>query len=189
MRYQPTDRPDRGFVGKNWSTYFLRSIQVILQATHGIVSGNPEFFYRAFGASAEEFCNLLATPQHFIFNREWYEIGDGKDEFEEYKVQMSSLSKSEKEELIEELSKTTQGQFHKIKFSNQRLNSILNFYLPLTDEEEEDIWNQKKDYRNNKSEEVIYIPDDEKVEDAGYSDMGFSLVQNTGNKIQPDTIV
>ena len=149
MRYQPTDRPDRGFIGENWSAYFLRSLQVILQATHGIVSGNPEFFYKAFGASSEEFYSLLATPQHFIFNREWYEIGDGKDEFEEYKVQMRRLSNSEKEELIGELSKRTLGQFHTIKFSNQKLNSILNFYLPLTHEEERNIWNQKKDYKNN----------------------------------------
>ena len=55
MRYQPTDRPDRGFVGEKWSKYSLRSMQVILQATHGIVSGSPDFFYRAFGESSEDF--------------------------------------------------------------------------------------------------------------------------------------
>ena len=49
MRYQPTDRPDRGHVGKNWTRYQLRSMQIILQATHGVVSGAPEFFKRAFG--------------------------------------------------------------------------------------------------------------------------------------------
>ena len=62
---------------------------------------------------------------------------------------MRRLSNSEKEELIGELSKRTLGQFHTIKFSNQKLNSILNFYLPLTHEEERIIWNQKKDYKNN----------------------------------------
>ena len=36
MRYQPTDRPDRGHVGEKWSRYQLRSMQIILQATHGI---------------------------------------------------------------------------------------------------------------------------------------------------------
>ena len=49
MRYQPTDRPDRGHVGEQWSRYQLRSMQIILQATHGIVSGEPTFFKRAFG--------------------------------------------------------------------------------------------------------------------------------------------
>ena len=43
MRYQPTDRPDRGFIGKNWNKHYLRSMQVILQATHGVVSGAPDF--------------------------------------------------------------------------------------------------------------------------------------------------
>ena len=66
MRYQPTDRPDRGFVGKNWSAYSLRSIQVVLQATHGIVSGNPEFYYRAFGESSEDcFCKSKSLIKFF----------------------------------------------------------------------------------------------------------------------------
>ena len=120
MRYQPTDRPDRGFVGEKWSKYSLRSMQVILQATHGIVSGNPEFFYRAFGESSENFKELLTRPQHFIFNREYYENCEGKPEFDDYTIQMKSLSNSEKEELNVELSKTTPGNFHEIKFSNHK---------------------------------------------------------------------
>ena len=189
MRYQPTDRPDRGFVGEKWSKYSLRSMQVILQATHGIVSGNPEFFYRAFGESSEDFKELLTRPQHFIFNREYYENCEGKPEFDDYTIQMKSLSNSEKEELNVELSKTTPGNFHEIKFSNKRLNQILSFYLPLTSEEAEEIWSQKQKFNKNKAEEIIYIPEDEKVEDAGYNDMAFKLIQDTGNKIQPNAAV
>ena len=44
MRYQPTDRPDRGHVGEKWTRYQLRSMQIVLQATHGVVSGEPSFF-------------------------------------------------------------------------------------------------------------------------------------------------
>ena len=189
MRYQPTDRPNRGFVGEKWSKYSLRSMQVILQATHGIVSGNPEFFYRAFGESSENFKELLTRPQHFIFNREYYENYGGKPEFDDYTIQMKSLSNSEKEELNVELSKTTPGKFHDIKFSNHKLQRILSFYLPLTDEEEKEIWDQKKGGAKNKSEEIIYIPEDEKVEDAGYNDMAFKPIQDTWNKIQPNAAV
>src|SRR6266850_5514176 len=53
MRYQPTDRPDRGHVGDKWSRYQLRSMQIVLQATHGVVSGEPAFFKRAFGNAVE----------------------------------------------------------------------------------------------------------------------------------------
>ena len=189
MRYQPTDRPDRGFVGEKWSKYSLRSMQVILQATHGIVSGNPEFFYRAFGESSEDFKELLTRPQHFIFNREYYENCEGKPEFDDYTIQMKSLSNSEKEELNVELSKTTPGNFHEIKFSNHKLQRILSFYLPLTSEEAEEIWSQKQKFNKNKAEEIIYIPDDEKVEDAGYNDVTFKSVQDAGNKIQPNAAV
>lgn len=184
MRYQPTDRPDRGFIGEKWSKYSLRSMQVILQATHGIVSGNPNFFYRAFGATAEDFDELLTRPHHFIFNREWYEKGGGKAEFEDYMIQMKSLSNSEKEELNFELSKTTAGNFHKIKLSNQKLQSIRSYYVPLTEEEEAVIQSQKQKFNKNIPEEIIYIPDDEKVEDAGYNDVIFKAVKDVGNNTQ-----
>ena len=181
MRYQPTDRPDRGFVGEKWSKYALRSMQVILQATHGIVSGSPDFFYRAFGGSGEIFEELLTRPHHFIFNREWYEKGGGKSEFEDYQIQMKKLSNLEKEELNLELSKTTAGNFHGLKFSNQKLQSILSFYVPLSDEEEQEIWVQKQKVSKINFEEEIYIPDDEKVEDAGYNDVIFKSVQDMKN--------
>src|SRR5271154_6519760 len=44
MRYQPTDMKERTHVGDKWNRHFLRSMQIILQATHGIVSGAPQFF-------------------------------------------------------------------------------------------------------------------------------------------------
>ena len=185
MRYQPTDRPDRGFIGEKWSKYALRSMQVILQATHGIVSGNPDFFYRAFGESAEKFDELLTRPHHFIFNREWYEKDGGKSEFEDYQIQMKNLSNLEKEELNLELSKTTAGIFHKLKFSNQKLQRILSYYVPLSDEEEEDIRVQKQKVNKKNFEEKIYIPDDEKVEDAGYNEITFTSVPDMGSNSEP----
>ena len=49
MRFQPTDMKDRSFIGKKWNKYKLRSMQIILQATHGIVSGAPSFFKELLG--------------------------------------------------------------------------------------------------------------------------------------------
>ncbi len=49
MRFQPTNLPDRSYVGEKWTRYQLRGMQIILQATHGVVSGEPQFFRRAFG--------------------------------------------------------------------------------------------------------------------------------------------
>ena len=55
MRYQPVALKDRSHVGKNWNRYYLRSFQVMLQATRGIVSGNPPFFMRAYGEDKRAF--------------------------------------------------------------------------------------------------------------------------------------
>ena len=103
MRYQPVTRPDRGHVGKNWNSYYLRSMQVILQATHGIVSGAPEFFRKAFGNAYEEFEGILFRPHHYIFNRYWYEQFDGRAEFDSFRVAMGALSGGERTELLEYL--------------------------------------------------------------------------------------
>ena len=43
MHYQPVTLKDRSHVGKHWNRYYLRTFQIMLQATHGVVSGYPEF--------------------------------------------------------------------------------------------------------------------------------------------------
>lgn len=100
MRYQPVTLKDRSHVGRKWNAYFLRSFQIMLQATRGVVSGNPEFFARAYGADKEEFERLLTLPHAFIFHREHYENGDGKELLEEYEAARRRLSASQENELL-----------------------------------------------------------------------------------------
>src|SRR6266568_4501987 len=104
MRYQPTDLPNRSHIGEHWSRYQLRSLQLILQATHGVVSGEPEFFKRAFGDTSSEFQALLLRPHHQIFNRDWYENLGGRGQFEDYQSELAQLSPSQREALLEILS-------------------------------------------------------------------------------------
>src|SRR6266853_1189153 len=110
MRYQPTDLPDRSFVGEKWNRYLLRSMQIILQATHGIVSGSPDFFKRAFGSSVVEFEALLSRPEKYIFNRVYFEELGGKSEFEEFSREFGQLGASDRAELLALLSTSTPGQ-------------------------------------------------------------------------------
>ena len=100
MRYQPVTLKDRSHVGKNWNRYFLRSFQIMLQATHGLVSGNPAFFARAYGQDKEAFQELLSQPHAFVFHREHYENGKGQGIRDEYRALRRRLSKSQEEELI-----------------------------------------------------------------------------------------
>src|SRR5262249_30054669 len=134
MRYQPTDRPDRTFVGEKWTRYQLRSMQLVLQATHGVVSGSPEFFKRAFGETEERFHEILLRPHHFIFNRDWYERSSGRDEFDEYQSLMGKLNAIEKIELLELLSSREPRTFKEIPkvTENEKIRKVAPFYVPIS---------------------------------------------------------
>lgn len=106
MRYLPVTLKNRSHVGKKWNRYFLRSFQIMLQATHGVVSGSDEFFKRAFGHSSDEFERLLALPHAFIFQRDFYENGDGRPVLDEYLALQHRLSAPQQAELIGLLSDT-----------------------------------------------------------------------------------
>ena len=106
MRYLPVTMKDRSHVGKNWNRYYLRSFQIMLQATHGVVSGSNDFFLRAFGSSEEEFESLLALPHAFIFQRDFYEHGEGRPVLDEYLALLQRTTKTQRTELIELLSAT-----------------------------------------------------------------------------------
>jgi hypothetical protein len=167
MRFQPTDLPSRSHVGEKWSRYQLRSMQLILQATHGVVSGAPVFFKRAFGDSYQDFEDILLRPHHFIFNRDWYERLAGKPEFDEFTNQFRRLSASDKTELLALLSSVDPRETSKLpkQTTNSQVRTILHFYKPLPKGEEEKIWALQKN--------VAYspMPEDERVEDAGLSDV------------------
>ena len=100
MRYQPVELKDRSHVGKNWNGYFLRSFQIMLQATRGIVSGNGPFFRRAFGEDRTDFGRLLTYPHGFIFRRDHYENGAGRPALDEYKALRARMTAGQEEELI-----------------------------------------------------------------------------------------
>jgi len=168
MRFQPTDLPDRSHIGEHWTRYQLRSMQLILQATHGVVSGAPEFFNRAFGDSVENFESLLLRPQHFIFNREWYEKHKGKSEYEEFQSGFRRLSGSQRSELVNLLS-CDPREFFKLPelTKDAQIKGILQFYVPLSKAAEAAIWSQQKKITKLKA---IEVPEDELVEDAGLLD-------------------
>ena len=167
MRYQPTDMKERTFVGEKWNRYYLRSMQIILQATHGIVSGAPEFFKRAFGGTATAFENLLIKPHKFIFNRDWFEKFEGRQELEDYLAEAETLSASDKNDLLGVLALYEPSKYYGLlnSISNERVARIFRFYKPLSHEQEREIWDLQKAMRASKA--LPTVPDDERVEDAG----------------------
>jgi len=166
MRYQPTDLPHRTYVGEKWSRYQLRSMQLVLQATHGVVSGAPVFFKRAFGDTYQDFEDILLRPHRFIFNRDWYEHFEGKAEFDEFTNAFKQLSSSDKAELLKLLSSVDPRNIVHLpkQTADSRVRKILRFYQPISKEEEARIWALQKTI------DQTPVPEDERVEDAGLSD-------------------
>lgn len=169
MRYQPTYMKDRSFVGEKWTRYYLRSMQIILQATHGIVSGAPEFYRRAFGSTEQEFEDILMRPQKFIFNRNWFEQLGGRDEFEQYRTDLAACSPADIADLKGLLSDFENASFQAKRqtISNRKVARLWDYYRPLSDREEEDIWRRQRELQQSFINEKCELPDDERIEDAG----------------------
>jgi hypothetical protein len=166
MRYQPTDLPDRSHVGEHWTRYQLRSLQIILQATHGVVSGDPDFFKRAFGDTAQEFEALLLRPHRYIFNRDWYDRYGGRPELDAYLSAMSRLHTAERTELLNLLAGCEPREIVRLEREtrDRRLREVLSFYKPIGKAEEARIWEFQ---RSVVKVSTAAPPEDELVEDAG----------------------
>ena len=112
MRFIPLYNTNRRYVGEYWTKKQLRAIQVILNATHGVVGPKREFIQRAFSnvpievskketipyeELLEGFLTLLWMPEDYIMYREKHAKSDAvrwRDEFE-------SLSESDRKILKE----------------------------------------------------------------------------------------
>ena len=176
MRYQPVTLKDRSHVGKKWNRYYLRSFQIMLQATKGVVSGSPSFFLRAYGEDAEEFERLLRLPHAFIFHRAYFEDGAGRDQREEYESLRRGLSDSQETELVHLLANPSRGNglgprhFRELandKKVGRQIRQLMTFHGLDTKED-------AKTHSRQLVEEMIgngtYLEEDEVVEDAGLFD-------------------
>jgi hypothetical protein len=115
MKYIPINNKDRKHVGKHWNHRYLRGIQCILQATHGVVSPRREFFHAAFGKNVAEFKKLLMLPDNYIIFRE-----DHKDN-----------GAADWAKIYDSLSDVQQDEFHNIVFKNQFNNGQLSAYSKI----------------------------------------------------------
>ena len=176
MRYQPVTLKDRSHIGKNWNRHYLRSFQIMLQATRGIVSGNPPFFMKAYGESTEEFERLLGMPHAFIFHREYFEHGEGRAQREEYESLRRRLSEAQENELVRLLVNPPQkngsrlGHFQQLASDQsieQPIRHLMRFFALGTTEDSKANSHQ---FLSELAATGAMPEDDEIVEDAGLFD-------------------
>lgn len=84
MRYSPVDgknAKDRKYIGKHWTPKYIRAIQCILIATHGVVGPKRNFFNKAFGKDINEFKKIMLMPEDYIIYRDKNEKNGNSDEW------------------------------------------------------------------------------------------------------------
>ena len=188
MRYQPVTLKDRSHVGKNWNRYYLRSFQIMLQATRGIVSGNTQFFNRAYGSDKEEFKRLLSYPHGFIFHREHYEYGSGKPVLEEYQSLRARMTASQENEFMthltlsagrEKANRKYYGKLARTRAIDSLIRDVLSFHVLDTKDDKVTDSNTVLTMFPSINPDPVMPPEDELVEDAGLYDLEQTERQKT----------
>ena len=176
MRYQPVTLKDRSHVGERWNPYFLRSFQIMLQATRGIVSGNAPFFRRAYGNDGADFRRLLSYPHGFIFRREHYENGAGRPVLDEYEAVRRRMTAGQEMELLRILAacvggeKDRRDQYNRVigaRNVGQRVRDALAFHVLGTKDEMYSSSRQLVSTLGSGRRVLTVAEEEELVEDAG----------------------
>ena len=127
MRFCPMDDVNRRYVSKDWTWRYLRGMQCVLLATHGVVSPNPEFVHKAFGGSYDEFLEILAMPDRYIIWRKSFDTNGADDWRAEYR----KLSQSDKSDFLEVLARLNKSRTRVKDVSElKRFRSLVEHYYP-----------------------------------------------------------
>lgn len=122
MKYIPVTNKDRKFCGDHWTHRYLRGIQCILQATHGVVGPRREFFEAAFGKSIDEFKRLIIMPDEYIIYRKEHENNGAA----EWNKLLNALTRKQKDE-FESIISGYRFNINK-KSRHPNINSLLKHY-------------------------------------------------------------
>jgi hypothetical protein len=130
MKYSPINDVNRHYVGTYWNRKLLRGIQCVLNATHGLVSPNPEFFETAFGKNINEFLEIVAMPDDLIIYRKQNELIAN-----EWRKEFNGLSPDEKTIFFEVYE--VYKYFKVIKSDGSKFTNLLKYYFPKINDSEE----------------------------------------------------
>ena len=98
MKYAPVNEKDRSYVGEHWNKKYLGAVNIILNVTKGVVAKEQDFFFEAFGASINEFFEILIMPDELIRFRHFFR-DNGLLNF--WKELYADLSVAERDKLLE----------------------------------------------------------------------------------------
>jgi hypothetical protein len=127
MRFIPMKDVKRQYVSDGWRWRYLRGIQCVLQATHGMVSPHPDFFAAAFGESYEQFIEIISMPDRYIIHRNRFK----EHEAAEWRKLYTKLSPTDKEDFLVTLEALHTSPNRKADLKrHKRFRDILEHYYP-----------------------------------------------------------
>lgn len=125
MKYASIEHTDRNYVGKEWHRKYLRAINIVLNATSGVVPKEEDFFYRAYGKSVSDFMEILMMPDDFIRFRDFFEE---RGFTQAWKKQYAGLSNAQKDILVDVLDKMVDSPEVLESPYETEIDEILRFY-------------------------------------------------------------
>ena len=117
---------NRDYIGQpHWTRKAIRTIQAVLNSTHGKIGRGRTFFFKAFGRSEEEFEELIRMPEAFIIKR-WDAELIGLTS--EWRDAYAKLKENEKE-FVNDIIATNEFSPESWGKQSQNISNFLKFYL------------------------------------------------------------
>lgn len=129
MKYSPINGEfckNRRYVGKYWNKKYLRGIQCILLATHGVVGPKKQFFERAFGRDVKEFIKIIMLPEDYIIHRNIHLSNGDRDKLD---IMIDSLGRRQNSKL-EKIIASNNFRNIKTQTKDKRILEIMKLYQP-----------------------------------------------------------
>jgi hypothetical protein len=131
---------NRDFIGSSWTRKSIRTVQSVLNSTHGKIGRGRTFFFKAFGRSEKEFLELLLMPEAFIIKRWDAELSKLT---EKWRKAYNALSADERK-FVNSIVDTNVFDEKMWKDQSSAVSKVLNYYtikredIPLVDETAKD---------------------------------------------------
>jgi len=127
MKYAPIRGnfcKNRKYVGKHWNKKYLRGIQCILLATHGVVGPKRGFFEAAFGKDFNEFKEIVTLPEVYIIYRNIHTRNGNREEFDG----MLNLLTVKQRNILNSIVRTNDFSSVEAQTNDKRILRILRLY-------------------------------------------------------------
>ena len=109
----------------HWSRKAIRTVQAVLNSTHGKIGKGRTFFFKAFGRTEEEFLKLIRMPEAFIIKRWDAELNGLTSKWWCAYEKLSSEEKKFADSIID----TNEFDPSDWKNASRSIKRVLDFYL------------------------------------------------------------